>query len=111
MMKPKHLYGALCVAGFLLPYAHFTPWLIENGFDVPALLRDLFANRVAGFFGLDVIVSAVVLIAFAAVEDRRLGVRLWPAVALAALAAGVSVGLPLFLYLRESKLDATGRVR
>jgi hypothetical protein len=104
MVKPKHLYACLCVAGVLLPYSRLAPWLWRNGLDVPALWRDLFVNGIAASFGLDVIVSAVVLWVFAGVEDQRLGTRLWPAVVLATLTAGVSLGLPLYLYLREGKL-------
>ena len=59
----------------------------------------------SGFFGLDVIVSAVVLWVFVGSEGRRLGVRgLWAPVA-ASLLVGVSLGLPLFLYLRERRLE------
>jgi uncharacterized protein DUF2834 len=42
---------------------------------------------------------------FVATEVRRLGMRhLWAPVA-ATLAVGVSLGLPLFLYLREARLE------
>ena len=51
------------------------------------------------------LVSALVLLVFIAVEGRRLGVRhLWAPV-VAVFAVGVSLGLPLFLYLRQLRLD------
>ncbi|HEY7471798.1 MAG TPA: DUF2834 domain-containing protein, partial [Gemmatimonadota bacterium] len=44
-------------------------------------------------------------------EGRRLGMsHLWSPVA-ATTAFGVSAGLPLFLYLRQRKLDVTQRLR
>lgn len=62
-------------------------------------VQQLFANRVGGFFGLDVLVSAVVLFRFVSLEGKRLQMgRLWLPVT-ATLAVGVSLGLPLFLYL------------
>jgi Protein of unknown function DUF2834 len=80
------------------------PWISEHGFNLALFFHELFANRVGGFFGLDVVVSAIVLIIFVQVEGRQLGMRrLWiPMVG--TLLAGVSFGFPLFLYLRESSL-------
>jgi Terpene cyclase DEP1 len=104
-MKPKHLYLVLCLTGTVLPYWWFVPFIREHGFDLPELFRQLFATPVAGFFGLDVIVSSVVLWVLVTVEGRRAGVRhLWAPVA-ANLTVGVSLGLPLFLYMREGKLE------
>jgi hypothetical protein len=54
---------------------------------------------------MDVIVSSIVLWVFVYLDGRRYRVRhLWAPIA-ANLAVGVSLGLPLFLYLRESKLE------
>ncbi len=53
------------------------------------------------------IVSSLVLWAFVLVEGRRLSMtRLWAPVA-ANLLVGVSLGLPLFLYLRERQREVT----
>jgi hypothetical protein len=72
---------------------------------LPLFVHDLFANRISGFFGLDVLVSAVVVWIFIVVEGSRLGMRqLWlPTVATGGV--GVSLGLPLSLYLRQAYLD------
>jgi hypothetical protein len=104
-MKPKSLYLLLCVAGTLLPYSQFIPFLQEHGLDVRLFVEQLFATRIGGFFGLDVIVSSVVLWVMVAVEGGRAGMsRLWLPV-VANLAVGVSLGLPLFLYMRERRLE------
>jgi hypothetical protein len=107
-MKLKTAYLLLCVLGTALPYSQLLPFLREHGLDGRLFVEQLFATRIGGFFGLDVIVSAIVLWVFVATEGRRLGIRhLWAPVA-ATLAVGVSLGLPLFLYMRESRLfDAT----
>jgi Terpene cyclase DEP1 len=107
-MKLRHLYLAFCVIGLLLPYSQFIPWIMEHhALNMPLFIRDLFANHVSAFFAFDVIVSAVVLISFIQAEGRRLRMRsLWlPTVAV--LLVGVSLGLPLFLYLRQLQLDRT----
>lgn len=100
-MKPKTLYLALCVAGVALPYWQFLPWVLQHGLNLPLFARELFANRIGAFFGMDVIVSAVALLAFTRIESARLGIRRRWLVVVAVLTVGVSLGLPLFLYLRE----------
>jgi len=100
------MYLSLCVLGLLLPYSQFLPFLREHGLDLRLIGEQLFANRISSFFGLDVIVSSVVLWIFVRVEGRRLAMRRrWlPLVAL--LTVGVSLALPLFLYLREARQEA-----
>jgi Terpene cyclase DEP1 len=98
-MNCKWVYLVLCALGAGLPYSQFIPWVMENGLHMKCFVQQLFANRVGGFFGLDVLVSAVVLFRFVSLEGNRLQMgRLWLPVT-ATLAVGVSLGLPLFLYL------------
>ncbi len=105
-MKPKTLYLVLCILGLVVPYAEFVPWALQHGLNLPLFVRELFANRIGAFFGMDVLVSAVVLIAFTRIESRRAGIRHRWLVILAVLTVGVSLGLPLFLYLREQRLES-----
>jgi hypothetical protein len=105
-MKPKALYLCLCVAGTLVPYWQLLPFLREHGLNPPLMIAQLFATPVSAFFGADVIVSSLVLWLFVAIDGRRAGVpHLWAPV-VANLAVGVSLGLPLFLYLRERNVAA-----
>jgi hypothetical protein len=100
-MKPKVIYLCLCVFGTIVPYWQLLPFLHEHGLDVRLMIAQLFSAPVSAFFGADVIVSSVVLWVFVAVDGRRAGVKhLWAPV-VANLSVGVSLGLPLFLYLRE----------
>jgi uncharacterized protein DUF2834 len=104
-MNLKTLYLGLCVAGTVLPCAQFLPFLRDHGLDIRVFFAQLFANPVSSFFGMDVIVSSIVLWVFVFTEGRRAGVRhLWAPVA-ANVAVGVSLGLPLFLYLREKRRE------
>jgi hypothetical protein len=101
----KRIYLALTVLGFLLPYWQFVPWLAQHGLNPALFVHDLFANRISGFFGVDVFVSALALWIFVIAEGSRLGMRrLWLPLAGTCL-IGVSFGLPLFLYLRQVHLD------
>src|SRR5262245_61036503 len=100
----QYLYLSLCILGVVLPYSQFLPFLGEHGLDAPLLLRQLFANRISAFFGLDVLVSTLVLWVFVLTEGRRHQMKhLW-IYFLSTLLVGVSLGLPLFLYMREKRL-------
>jgi hypothetical protein len=100
-MRPKHVYLGLCAVGTILPLAAFLPFLRTHGPDAREFVGQLFATPVSSFFGWDVIVSSLALWVFVLIEGRRLQVpRLWAPIA-ANLLVGVSLGLPLFLYLRE----------
>jgi len=105
-MTLRHGYLALCAGGTILPLWQFVPFLRDHGLDAALFVQQLFANPVSGFFGLDVIVSSIVLWVFVVAEGRRAGVpHRWAPIA-ANLVVGVSLGLPLFLYLRQRRLDA-----
>jgi TRAP-type uncharacterized transport system fused permease subunit len=107
-MRPKQVYLALCVVGTILPWSAFLPFVRTHGLSVGEFVHQLFATPVSGLFGWDVIVSSLVLWAFVFFEGRRLAMsRLWAPVA-ANLLVGVSLGLPLFLYMRELRREATG---
>jgi Terpene cyclase DEP1 len=106
-MNAKRLYFVLCLIGAAVPYAAFVPWVVAHGLNVRLFWQELQANRISMFFVLDVVVSAIVVIAFASVERDRIEVRHKWAVTCALLLVGVSLALPLFLYLREAALSAT----
>jgi hypothetical protein len=104
-VKPRYWYLGLCVLGTVLPYSQLIPFVREHGLDLRLFVEQLFVNRVSGFFALDVIVSSLALWIFVYLEGRRCGLRhLWAPI-VANLTVGVSLGLPLFLYLREGRLE------
>ena len=100
----KVFYLLCAIAGAIVPYSQFVPWVAEHGLDVKLLTLELFSTRIGAFFGLDVFVAAIALLAFIAWEGSRLRMkRLWlPAAATCII--GVSCGLPLFLFMRQSEV-------
>lgn len=104
----KWVYIFLCILGFVLPYAFFVPFLIENGLNIPLFINQLFANSISSFFGADVIVSSLVLWTFIYAETRKRPIKFWWLSIIANLTVGVSLGLPLFLLLREMASEEGG---
>jgi len=100
-MRLKNLYLTLCILGLVIPYVPFVSWVLEHGLDMGALLAELLSTRIGAFFGLDVIISAVVVLVFISNDARLEPVPgRWVAV-VGTIVVGVSFGFPLYLYLRE----------
>ncbi|MBE8968935.1 DUF2834 domain-containing protein [Nostocales cyanobacterium LEGE 12452] len=101
----KVIYLLLCALGFVLPYSQFFPFILEHGLDIKLFFEQLFANKISGFFGMDVIVSSLVLWTFVFWEGTRLKMQnLWVYI-VCNLLVGVSLGLPLFLFMRERQIE------
>jgi hypothetical protein len=99
------LYLLAAILGAALPLSHLIPFLKTHGLNLTLFFTLLFSNNVSGFFGMDVVVSSLVLWIFVFSEGRRLGMRhLWLYV-VCNLVVGVSLALPLFLLFRERTLD------
>lgn len=104
-MKLKHLYLALCVVGTLLPYSQFIPFFAENGLDISLFVGGVFANYASSGIAFDALVTGLAVIAFIIVEGRRFKMdKLYLPIASIFL-VGMSLGLPLFLYMREDALN------
>jgi hypothetical protein len=101
----KTIYAVLCILGFVVPYYFFVSFLLSHGLDVGLFLNQLFANPVAAFFAADVVISSLVFWVFVYEETRKRPIKLWWISIIADLAVGVSLGLPLFLLLREIEME------
>jgi Terpene cyclase DEP1 len=113
IMRLRHVYLLLFVIGTLLPLALFWPWFEANSLNLRLFFSELFSTSIGAFFGADVMISAVVLLIFAAAESRRVKmdnqVIVVGFVVIATMCAGVSSGFPLFLFLRQRHLDGIGK--
>ena len=101
----KKFYTLLSILGVALPFWQLTPWVIENGLNPVLLFQEAAQTRIGAFAWLDVVVSAPVLLGFILYEGGRLRMkRLWIPI-VGTCTVGVSLGLPLFLLMREVHID------
>lgn len=101
------IYLLLAVVGAVLPLLAFVPWLAAHGLEIELFMGELFANRVAAFFGWDVIVSAVTLLVALVLSPGTTSSHQRVGIALGTLLVGVSLGLPLYLYFQEQSRTIT----
>ncbi len=102
-MLAKWVYLALFAAGVIIPMSVLVPWVGVHGVDLRLFTQQLFANRVSTFFALDLLLTALCVLFFAVQASPRL--RLWWVPVVFTCLIGVSVGLPLLLYLRADDAE------
>jgi hypothetical protein len=100
-----YLYLGLAFLGAVAPYSYLGQFLIANGLNLAEFKAQLTSTPVGSYFGLNMLVAALVTALFILGEGKRLKMRgLWLPL-LTTVAVGVSCGLPLFLYLRRLSLE------
>jgi hypothetical protein len=97
----RKVYLFLAIAGLALPYYFFVSFLAQNGLDLALLVEQLFANDISTFFAIDLVITALVFLAFSYREAQGGKVKNWWVYVAATLVVGPSFALPLFLYVRE----------
>lgn len=102
----RQVWGALCVIGTVLPYVVFGPWLVEHGLDLGLLCVEATASPVAAFAWLDVVVSAAAVLVLAFRQLARGATQYWYVV-IGTCVVGVSLGLPLYLFLSHAGGEAS----
>lgn len=101
------LYALLALIGTVLPLSQLLPWLLVFGPDARLLIDALLATDIGRFLAAGALLTALAVLVFVVVEGRRLVMRdLWLPI-LATILIGASLGLPLFLYMRERHMAAT----
>jgi hypothetical protein len=99
------IYLTCCVLGSILPYSQFLPFLAEHGLDLQLFFTQLFANRISSFFAMDFLITSLTLWVLLVWEGKRLGMKNLRIYFLTYATVGISLALPLFLLMRERKLE------
>ncbi|WP_232831501.1 DUF2834 domain-containing protein [Pseudogemmobacter bohemicus] len=100
-MQFRHFYLAMAVIGTLLPWFFFGSFFALNGLDIPLFLQSLFVNGAAAGFAVDVLLSILVFLIWSWRDSAQNNIRHWWLVLPASCTVGLSLSLPLYLWLRE----------
>jgi hypothetical protein len=89
-----------CIAGIVIPYAFALPFFFANGLSLRLLVEQAFANRIAGFFAADLVLSSMMFLSWSRRESRARNIQGWWMILLANLLVGLSLALPLYFLKR-----------
>ena len=103
MKVSKSFYLMCAVIGTVIPWLFFAGFFAQEGFNIPLFVQSLFVNGAAGGFTVDVLISILVFWVWSYADARQNGVKHWWVVLPAGLMVGLSLALPLYLYLRSDK--------
>ena len=112
-MKPERtrwigpLYLALAIAGGVLPWLANLQFIQQYGasFDFGLFVQLANANPAAASLSRDLAIGATAVTIWMVSEARRLSMRGLPWVLLSCVTVAFAFGCPLFLYLRERRLN------
>jgi hypothetical protein len=65
----KRVYLGLATVGLILPYSQFASFRLENGLNISLIFQEIAGNRLSAFAWLDVVVTAIVVVA--AILDEK----------------------------------------
>ena len=107
----KWLYLALAISGAVLPWLANLDFIREYGssLDLGMFVRLANANPAASSLSRDLAIGATAVVIWIVQESKRLQMRGLPWVLLSCVTLAFACGAPLFLYLRERRLEELTR--
>lgn len=97
----KNFYLVSAIIGTVIPWVFFADFFITEGIDIPLFIASLFVNGAAGGFSADVLLSIMVFWIWSYTDARKNNRQRWWIVLPTSFTVGLSLALPLYLYLRE----------
>ena len=101
----KSVYLAAAIAGTLIPWAFFAGFLAEYGVDLPLFLTQLVATKPAAGFTADLLITCAIFWIWSYRDSKTHGIAGWWMTIPAIWLVGLSLGLPLYLWLREQAFE------
>ena len=101
------LYLGLAVAGAILPWLANLDFIRASGgpFDLSLFIAQANANPAAQSLSRDLLIGATAFTIWMVVEARRLQIKYFWVALLASFGLAFACGAPLFLFLRERRLQ------
>ncbi len=106
MTTARWFYAIAAVAGTVIPWVFFGSFLADEGFGLVGFVEALFVNGASGGFAADLLITAAVFWVWSYRDARVTGVERWWLVVPATVFIGLSLAIPLYLFLREGRSAA-----
>lgn len=100
-MSARNFYLATAILGTVVPWLFFGSFFTLHGPDIPLFLQSLFINGAAGGFTADILITIVIFWVWSWRDAKKHNITRWWMVLPASFLVGLSLALPLYLYLRE----------
>lgn len=104
------VFGIFAAAGAVVPWYFNIVWMCETGslLTPSALVAGGFTNPLTSSLTSDFFIGTTPVLVWMVVEARRLGMRHWWVYVVGTFAIAFAFTCPLFLMMRELKLNANG---
>ena len=102
----KKLYIAAMLLGTCIPWLFFGKFFSVNGLAPLAFTQSLFTTLPASGFTVDLLLSILVFAIWSYCDAQQHRVKKWWYVIPATFTVGLSLALPLYLYLRHDSASA-----
>ena len=101
----KKIYLVLLIIGAAIPLNYFILFINEYGFDFTMMVRQLLSNNITRFFTSGLLLASITFLYFMYIESKKHKIYTWWICVIAIFTMGLSLALPLFLYIREDYID------
>lgn len=108
MSVPRLLYLVLAVAGIVMTWYYNLQFMNESqgSFDIAAFIAAASTNAAAKSLSWDLTIACIAGLCWIYFESRRLGLRFFWIYILLAFGIAWAFAFPLFLFVRQGKLEA-----
>ncbi len=106
----KTLYLSAAILGTLVPWIFFGGFLAEHGISLPLFVAEVFATKPASGIAVDLLICCVVFWIWSWRDAKETNVRGWWLTVPAVWLVGLSLALPLYLWLREDAREGEKRL-
>lgn len=107
MNGSRTFYLIMMIVGTIAPWYFFSGFIAEHGAGLGGFVGSMYVNGAAAGAVTDLFLSAAVFWVWSYSDARQKSVSHWWVVVPATLAVGLSLALPLYLWLRAAEQEAS----